>query len=1736
MEIEETEDKHVSNCEESHTACSAVNNLILDYYKKFGRKRDLEQFFSLSTAQSELRDPSSLFWRRMKSQDESSDSGGKRSESSTELCRISIKCSIPEPSTSQVELSRVKSDSESPPIIREEVIVEEPTEHSENESVKSDDVESQKSIDGTLDTSTNKPHSPTSSITSQRKLEWDSLADVGYANESDRKNSASSLSTLERMALQQQYSYNDTKNSEIGNPTAQSTPLDANETKSKHKKGAVKKTTKIYKKDIESVELSIPQNTDNNPQPINLNLTKHISFNVDRNGSVVIENMTKNVSLSPEKVSVETEVTPQIKMDKEIQTTLNRSKDKSSSSGEKVKDAEPQVKRYPVLISLNTLKKKTKKKKVRRIKRQHSKKRLITDKENVPLEKSGDQLSEAESFEYMPGHIYNQNHMKYDHRKNYVADNKSSLESSGLTTDSSKTTKYSFTKDLEKSIDILKSALDQKYEDANLRQNLIKDIVQKLVESKYKGDKSSTEFLSGLSFNSKRLGLGDNNYTTTSTSDTNNTANETKPSKPKKSILRMDKFNANPIASTSQSVPNIPSYTKNEKVIESKISKSIDLSNTDSDVPNKSKALSDVGVDKTSSEELYKKYLEALKREQAYKRHLKEKEMFLKQKLVSSDAVRNAIRQVDAKAQNRIKDLMKDLIRNNYDDGSGDASKLEGGSSAYINTEKYNSLRKQKSHSVFTLSSGTSENRCKNVPVVNKHHNAGTSKIDGKFEKHYCCCPLHAVHPKVGVTDSSVQVNIQSCRNDDLPYHKTKEMFQQPEILEIKRAQCEKCKSPRDRPQTASDGAKDDFKYVCLCTEDGVMSQEMPENFLIYKCSRLPSKNIKLEDIVSKVGNTASGSSSNFTSPRQKISSFKSQDCDRKCLVIKDSTSSNNQTSKSSQTNINLPLILRGTNSQQSAGSTSTEYRENGFDILEPQHNKPNIIIHEATRCIQTEISIDPKISDPSLSDINIVNDENCVELINERYKKVSQPALEKNDIHQFEKTCVQVQSSESSLPESKKKLQTGSDKCISTSAEEEFTFVQKVDKEVQSSDQVTNDDTNRVDNNQTNNFTIPIQGTNMTLKVSLGSGSNRPPFDETISPKEIKTNKNVMSKGTETVKPTVVETATSLQEECSKGVQSSNTNIFEEYYRKPPKTICRENKNTYRDNFDSQDKYSEKPNAPSKSSCVTASVSTECKYNTYPTEDRSHIQKPLLRSNTDPSKIEKASHVTFHKNIIKNTENQPEVAEIAQRQSEAISPKQQEKAASCSSETSSKSMETSCKSKVSSDTDKLFKSSSSGTDGQTKMLGTNDPVLDIIQDITKRYSKKDIEKSKRKKCFKEIISVLSYLLDTEESTDHDQNKASCSSAFDVYDARENLPDKESTDSIPEKTLVDKAVQLSTKKSKSHKTCTESSDLPTSTDFPSTSSDAATCKVLNKIKKECEKYHQKRCKLHTSGKKCEGSSSTSVNCDQCSRVHHCSCRGHKCKSHRTKTVEKTKKKCVAYNLIIQTSDSLVSEETNCGNNRRQLQNIIVKVPSKRKVENVPFKEMASKIERNIPDCSPRGNSRGNRSKSLPNDSEISSSDEIIRKAQDYTVREFLEKNRPDFIEKCSNRQDCLKLISESRAIERKAKRQLLSLQLDRKQALNALSESDLQDFARALGDQLRRQKVAPKFISEREMKKHSEKIYKSLPEVVQKKEEIKKENIKKTNLLMANIFRKNLQKKTLRGAINISNYSSVIKI
>ncbi|XP_050353284.1 uncharacterized protein LOC126775414 isoform X2 [Nymphalis io] len=1723
-----------NNCiEESQ---SAVNNLIIDYYKKFGRKRDLEQFFSLSTAQSDIRDPTSLFWRKMKSQTDSSDSGEKKSESSAELCRISIQCSIPEPSTSQNNYKILKSDSESPPIIRDEA---EPvgSRISDNESIRSEDMYSHK-FDGTLDTSTNKPHSPTSSITSQRKLEWDSLADVGYGNTSDRKNSASSLSTIERMALHQQYSNNDTKqDSDLGMPTAQSTPLDVNDNKAKNKKGFAKKTTKIYNRDIDSVNLNISQNSENNRQPINVNLTKHISFNVEKDGGVSIENISKSVSVSPEKVSVETEVTPQRTIDKEIQTTLIKNKQKSSSSSD---FKEQHAKAIPVLINLNTLKKKTRKKRVMRIKRQQRRKSLVTEKKIAPLEKSTEQLSEAESFEYMPGHIYNQNQMNELNKNSNDYGNKSSLESSaGLTTDSSKTIKYSFTKDLETGIDILKKALEHRHEDSKLKKKLIKEVVQRLIKTKYKDDDSSTEFLSGLSFDSKKIDKHNLTHTTSSTSDANNTATKTKTTKPNKSILRMDKFNANAIASTSQSVPNLPVLSKIDTAITTK--KAADLSNTDSDISSKNRKILDTGIDKTSSDILYKKYLDALKREENYKKHLKDKEIFLKQKLVGSDLAFNVVTQAERR-KNNLKDLMNDLVRNNYDDGSGDASKLEGGSNSNINYQNYNSIRKQRSHSVFTLSSGNSDNYTKRSNDNKKQQNKVDSAKDcyHRAERHYCCCPYHTSHSRIGVIDSAVQVNIKS--NDVCPDTKATQSSPQAykEVSEPKICQhkCDKCNRPQSKTQIVSDCANEDIKYFCVCTGDEGM-QKVPENILIYKCSRLTNKYLNLgENLTSKVSNTASEQfSSNSTSPRLKISTFNSEDCEKKCLIIKDNNSLNNQTSKSSQTNLNLPIKLQSKSSEQSLDSSSSGDKvnikklDNVKTMTDPLNERTSKFIHEATRCIQTEISIDPKISDPSLSDINIINDKNCVELISEKYKEVLQSGSKSNIRKQTE-----LRSGTSSA-ESNAICGKDPSECVCINVREQSTnTLEKYDKEIQSSVEINKNIPVPIGKQSSNNFTIPIQGTNMTLKVSLGSGKDDNSCAQSSLQNDFKTNTKFVCTGTETDKKNIAENYTSIREECSKGVQSFNANIFDEFYQQA-KTCC-ENKNAACENIGTD---TQETTHPFPKTCPLNTCLIDCrKYNTFPKNDKRNVQKPLLRSNTDTGKMEKSCHVTFtpiNNQVIKDAEVTPNIAPISQMQSKSISTiNVEDKMQDISSEKNSlKSIDTK-KGKSSSETGVQLKDSVSDTDNDTKSSTSKDPLLDIIQDITRRYSKKDIEKTKRKKCFREIITFLNYLLDTEDNTDHERNKTSSSSACEtVCESNDKVLAKDSYKSSPRKTFVDKGIQLSTEKAKIYKTCTNSSDSQIiSTEIPSTSSDSATCKILNKIKKECEKYHQKRCKSHGKDKKCEASSSTSMNCDQCRRVHHCSCKVHKCKNHKARKSSEKKKKCVAYNLIIQTSDSVVSEEVACDSNHHKLQNIIVKVPSKRKVGNLPFKEVATKIEKDMPHCSPR--SKSYRSRSLPNDSEISSTDEFLRKTNVYTVREYLERNRPDFVDKCSKRQHCLKLINDTRANERSAKRQLLSLQLDRAQALSGLNESELKNFARALGHELRRKKVAPKFISEREMKKHSEKIYKSLPEVVHKKEELKKENMKKTNLLMANIFKKNLQKKTLQGAVNLSNYSTVIKI
>ncbi|CAK1541772.1 unnamed protein product [Leptosia nina] len=1619
---------------------SAVNNLILEYYKKFGKKRDLEQFFSLSTAQNEIRDPTSSFWKRMKALSDSSDSGDKKSESSAELCRISIRCSMPEASTShQKEETRKNTDSDSPPII---------TEVYEQESSDKSDVQSLKSADGTLDTSTNKHLSPTSSITSQRKLEWDSLADVGYGNESDKKTSASSLSTLERLALQQQYC-NDSQQTSLGIPTAHSTPLEPTDTKNsmtktKGKKDLLKRTTKILNKDTDYIEMSLPQIPEAS-QSINFNLTKHITLNVDKKGEVNLENVTKNISTAPnetQKVSVETDMTQQEKNDKEIQTTLMKGKANEYHMS-------LNLPKYPVSVNLNTLKKQNRKRKFRRfIRKSKFKKESKPSKENKLKDKSGEQISAAESFEYMPAHIYHQNQINDQHEvtePSREGDNKSSLESSAGNTTDSRKGKNSFANDLEKCLDLLKMTLNKKHTDKELKKKLVKEIVQRLLKNRYKDDTDSTDFLSGLSFSSKKLDMG---HTTTSTSDSNNTA-EMNFLKPKKSILRTDKFNSKILPSTSQSTPNLPSVIKTEI---KNVTKTHVSSNTDSDLAKDAK---------TSSEELYQKYLLALRREQAYKNHLRDKEALFKQKLVGSD---NILNKQDVKAHNRIKDLMKDLVRNNYDDGSGDASKLEGCSNSHIDLNVQNPIRKHRSHSVFTLSSGTSDNQQK--ASLKKTEIGATHATCSKTNKHYCCCPFHTVN-KLGVTDSAVQVNIL-CHEDKHP--------DQHPINPNQKRLCGKCStlSP-NTSKFVTDIKTNDIRYVCLCKET---DDQVPDNILIYKCSRLDT------GVSLKSNKTETSDCPNiiYKEKKDKENITMSKKPTPKGKLLKYEVSS----TKSSQTNLNLSEILRqkGSNKSPASASTVQEIPSNVLDSIDKKlKKKATKLVHEAIRCTQTDITINPKIPDPTYSDIQIIDKKDCAKLISEHFKRVSDDNMKTSS---DDLTDLKTDSSDNTLNKN-----VSPALCCS---EEEKRIKPVIEA---SSSSNLGSQCNLLKERK---YSIPIEGTNMTLKVSLGDTevlSHTIP--KTSLPVSSIDNVILASKNTSTEKPKSVDNSTSLIEECSVGVQSNDNNIFNDFYKQ--RTV----------------KSSITQEVPKNNLDIINSARSNCEgriiYNTYPKADKTNTLKPLLRSNTDTGKMERGSHVTFDE--LNNNKEHTAASSLKKKTisvataTHDISLVNLKKSSQSSKEPES--------SKSISDCESQTKSSSTNADSAKDDVA-KDPLIDLIQGITKRYSKTDIERNKRKKCFKEIITVLNYLLDTEDSSDREPKSGSSTEDPEKVDKLK----MKSTKSVPTKLYVDKAVQPSIEpKLNKH---TESSGLPTSTEF-TTSTDSTTCQVLNKIKKECDKYHQRRCKSHVS-RKCEESSSTSMNCDQCRRVHHCYCKGSKCKK------EKSRKKCVAYNLILQ-SDSLVSEETIYEKNDRPLRNIIVKVP-KRKYENVPFREVSAKFERamqHMPHCP-----KVHRSKSLPDDNDASSTEDMIRQTQAYSLKEYLERNRPDFVEKSSQRQSCLKMINETRAHERATKRELLSVQVGQRDALSALSQNELLTFAKQLGTQLRTRKLAPKFISERDMKRHSQKIYKSLPEVQRKKEEIKKESQKKTNLLLANIFKKNLQKKTLQGAVNLSNYSTIIKI
>lgn len=1576
-------------------ATAAFNSTILNYYRKFGKKRGLERFFVSDTG---------LFWKGMEKQNDSSDSSDKKTESPTEICRISIKCSIPDESA-QPELKPPNipmqvTDRQSPPIVTDEM----PGNISRQSEAESELNTSQKSIDPNLDVSSNKPLSPTGSITYHRKLEWDSLADVGYDNESHRKNSASGLSTLEKLALKQQYSNNDKYESTLGLPTAESTPLDENkDIRSKLKSSKNGKSTKIHKKDV--VRVNVPHS--DNVQSVNFNLTKHISVNVDKDSGAV----TTNISQSPDKVSVETEITPKLLFDKEIQTTLLKDTSKQDKPTPSSSFNQP----APVVIHLNSLRRHLKTKKIRTARSIRRKRRINNKKKQnlISQDKTGEQVSEAESFEYMPGHIYNQNqHERSDDKNRSVAGNKSSLESSGvLTTESSKTSVKSFTKDLEKGVELLNNIIQQHQDNSKLKKKLVRDIVSKLINTKYRGD-DSEEFKSGLLFSSTTLGLGTGDYktsTTTSTSD-GNTSNP----RPRKSILRTDKFDSTAVTSTAQSVPNLAIASTSEV----NVSYKPESSGTDgsSKGRNSSESL-------TTSEELYLKYLEVRRKEQLYKKYLIEKEMFLKKKLVGSEgqSLKPSVQ------NNKINDLMRDLTKNNYD--CGDAKNLKDKN---LQNEDY--VRQTRSHSVFTLSSGNSNKkpnsddnkqdmRLKLQREIEKDPVAGTSRNINS-----CSCQCHSI--KIDVTDSAVQVNELHPR--DVP--------RQQEATNIGDTKLKKISG-----ELLTNTLTGELKYVCFCANGCGRDHEVPDNFLIYKCSRL--------------------------SDQATQNDFKK--CNRERETVQ---------GKPSVTSISS-VISKEVEVQAEVGSINFG-RENEINIC---------------ACVQTDIYCNPKLSDPSLSDLNNIN-----------------------EAFSSKATQTPLRSDNNKTPESPEEVMPRYCNCKENVMKDKFTR-----------DFVCQTDNTQNIANLPDHYTIPLAGTNIELTVDMkdaakksGNIQVKPIASQSLNAESAKENNvkkvtsNKLHSGILRIRSSSSDNIIDRKERsCSEEAKSySTTTTPRTHALKTQVQKQKEGSAKCCSNVKScENKQQKKADNPDKeiSSVIKVSLRTKSpnredirrpNYYTYPTQT-AKTNKPFTRRNTD-------SNVTIAYNCNcedpdcgnESTNSQHTLKEVGKPCKSSASSSRK----SCTDESITPEKQTDSSQRRKDGSDKSKSSSRSGTYG--------DPIMDMIKDITRRYSKRDAVKNNKKKCFKEVMTLLNYLVDTDDSGDIQPLKTeeSCNSS-----CNSSRKKRDSTTNCSPIRLVDKGVQPTPKKSER---VGESSDVCCS-DAPRTSTNSQASKLLNKIQRQCERYTQRRSKSSQREKVLESTTSTSESYAKCNKEQYCNCSSqacmlqkeshsckvpHKCKNVRPKlATDKEKNKCVAYNLIIQTSDGLPSDEKTPDKNRPPLRNIVVKVPSKRKTDasikpnfNTDYKDKYTSVNKPF---------RTTRSRSLPGESDISSNDDAFKRTREFTVRHYLEKNRPDFVERTARRQDCLKIINEARSDEY---RKLLSLRLARQPDVNEVSVTDLRELASALGIHLKNKIPAPKFISEKEMKKHSEKIYKNLPEVVRKKEELKKERIKKTNLIMASLFKK----------------------
>ncbi|XP_077295494.1 uncharacterized protein LOC143917786 [Arctopsyche grandis] len=269
---------------------------------------------------------------------------------------------------------------------------------------------------------------------------------------------------------------------------------------------------------------------------------------------------------------------------------------------------------------------------------------------------------------------------------------------------------------------------------------------------------------------------------------------------------------------------------------------------------------------------------------------------------------------------------------------------------------------------------------------------------------------------------------------------------------------------------------------------------------------------------------------------------------------------------------------------------------------------------------------------------------------------------------------------------------------------------------------------------------------------------------------------------------------------------------------------------------------------------------------------------------------------------------------------------------------------------------------------------------------------------------------------------------------------------------------------------------------------------------------------------------------------------------------------KTYPKSIAYNLILEPSESIIDESIQM-RSKNVLDEIVVKVPKTRHKMNDQVvrdvKERASAVtqlyldsmgstDEQLKDMSSLNDDNATTLSSVAaedqqstpkyivnelNDEGKSGGGEFIRK-NTMTVEDYLNKNRPRFADKADKRQEYIREFYDAKKNYETQRRKLLEKDI--------LNIADLKGNGLPDAPVLKYNKlplpVNRKIFNAKDIVKRTARRCQRLPEVLERKRFLKKERQTKANRLMSELFVKKLQQKALKGIVNISHNSDIISL